>query len=187
MKMLARVMAMVATVAGFSAIASGVSFGFRNKALRGEYIFQAAGVLGRLFGSSEEAITVLGLLTFAVDGNAQGTVTFSRGDHTLEVGQNCTFSLHTAFAVTVSNGVSSMILSFCPSGTCTTDGTLTFNFVTQRGAQEARLMLTAFSPALPLASSSPDPNGICGAELAFQSGGTTFFSKFTLAGDLAKQ
>jgi len=165
---------MVAAVAVFSVVASGVSFGSKNKALRGDYILQAAGVL------DNGAITALGLLTFAVDGNVKGKVTFSVGDQTLVSGQNCTFSLHTASAVTVSNGVSSMILSFCPSGTCTTDGTLNFNFIIQPGAREARLMLTGFSPAMPSLGSFPDPNGICGLVLAS-------FIDFTLAGDLAKQ
>lgn len=170
MKVLARVIAMVVTVVGFSAIASGVSFGSKSKALRGEFIFQVAGALD--FNS----ITALGLLAFAMDGNASGTVTFSLGAPTLVAGENCTFSLRTASAVTVSNGVSSMVLSFCPGGGCTTDGTLSFNFIVQRGAQEARLMLTGFSPAVP----STSPNGICGFAL-------TSFTDLTLAGDLAKQ
>jgi hypothetical protein len=181
MKILAQVLAMVATVAGFSAIASGASFGSKNKALRGDYILQAAGVL------DNRAITALGLLTFGKDGTVGGAITFSVGEHTAETDHNCTFPLQTASAVTVSNGVSSMILSFCPGGGCTTDGTLSFNFIVQHGSQEARLMLTGFSPAMPLASSFPDPNGICGFELASQFSGTISFNSFTLAGDLAKQ
>jgi hypothetical protein len=166
----------VAIVTGFSALASGASISSRNRVLRGDYILQAAGAL------NGTEITGLGLLTFLKDGNATGTVTFSLGDSSVQSNHNCTFPLQTASAITVSNGVSSMTLSFCPSGsTCTTFGTLNFNFIVQPGAQEARLMLTGFSSAVPTSSSSPDPNGICGAAL------DTTFGSLTLAGDLAKQ
>jgi hypothetical protein len=82
MKRFSLFVTLVATVASFSALASGASFNPMNMALRGDYILQAAGAL------SGSEITGLGLLTFLKDGTATATVTFSLGDNSLKIGQN---------------------------------------------------------------------------------------------------
>jgi hypothetical protein len=132
--------------------------------MRGNYIFQTAGVL------DFAQITALGSLQFESNGSASGPVTFSTGAPTASAG--CTFTLSTdsaggSIAENVGHGIWSITLSFCPSSSCSPNGTLSFIVAVEHGAQDARLMLTSFTT----------DQLICGDSLDFG---------LTLAGDLAK-
>ncbi len=122
------------------------AFAGSNK-LNGNYVFQAAGLLQGFI-----EITALGSLTFAANQDVSGTLAFSTGF------SNTTCST----MVTGSLSADKLLISFDQIN-------LTFAVQIQRGKQQARLMLTAFSL-------------ISSATCNFLSS-----NQLTLAGDLAKK